>query len=68
MSPVGDGAVLVDAIAMTVVLNSLSVMSLLNMSFRSVQSCGLFGTCDMTYQMLPSAAFGILSEIFIPLI
>ena len=49
--------------AMTV-LNKASVVSLLNMSYISVLSCGLFGACDMPYQMLPSAAVGILSEIF----
>ena len=54
VSPLGDGAVLVDAIAMTA-LNSSSVMFSLNISSISVQSCGLFGTCDMPYQMLSSA-------------
>ena len=63
VSPVGEGAVLVDAIAMNV-LNSSAVMSLLNMSSISVHSCGLFGTCDMPYQILSRAAVGILSEIF----
>ena len=60
--PLGDGAVLVDSIAMTV-LNASTVMSLLNISSVSVHCCGLFGTCDMPYQMLSSAGGGILSEI-----
>ena len=63
VSPVGDGTVLVDAMTMTL-LNSSSVMSLLNMSSISVHSCGLFGTCDMPYQILSGATVGILSEIF----
>ena len=45
-------------------LNSSSVMSLLNMSSISVQSRGRFVTCDMPYQMLSSASVGILSDIF----
>ena len=48
---VENGAVLVDAMAITV-LNSSSVVSLLNISSISVQSYGLFGTCDIQYLML----------------
>ena len=62
VSPVGNGALLVDAMAMTV-LNVSSVMALLNISSISGQSCGLFGTCDIPYQMLSGAAVNILSEI-----
>ena len=58
VSPVGDGAVLVDVMAMTL-LNSSSVIFLLNISFISVQSCGLFATFDMPYQMLSIAPVGI---------
>ena len=63
MRPVGDGTVLVDAIAMTV-LDSSYVMSMLHMSSISVHCCGLIGTYDMPYQMLSRAAVGMLSDIF----
>ena len=61
--PVGDGAVFVDAMAMTVFYSSF-VMSLLNISSFSLHSCGLFGACDMPYQMLSSVSCGILVEFF----
>ena len=59
----GDGAVFVDAMIMTV-LNSSLVMSLLNISSISLQSCGVLGTCDIPYLMLSSASCGSLVEIF----
>ena len=62
VSPVGDGAVLVDAIAVTVLYSS-SAIYLLNMSSIIVLSRGLLDTCDIPYHMLSSAAVGILSEI-----
>ena len=61
-SPVEDGAVLVDAIAMTV-STSLFVISLLNISSVSEYSCGYFGICDIPCQMLSSAFLDILCEI-----
>ena len=49
MSPIGDGAVEVDAIVITL-LRSSTVIS--------------FGACDIPYQMLSRASLGILSELF----
>ena len=63
VGPAEDGDALVDAMAMTM-LSSSSVISLLKIPSISVQSCGLFGTCDMQYQWLSSAALDVLSEIF----
>ena len=49
VTPVRDGAVLVN--------------SLLNTVSMSVKSRSLLGTCDISYQMLSSASLGIFSEI-----
>ena len=62
--PVGDGTVLVEAMAMTA-LNLSSIIGYSNIFSISLQSCRLFGTCDTPYQMLSNANFGILSVIFL---
>ena len=57
VSPVGDSAMLVDAIFLISLRRCLCCI----LTFISVHSCSLFG---MAYQLLSRAANGILSDIF----
>ena len=55
--PVGDGAVFVEAMAMTAA-NSSSVIAFSNFYSVSLQSCGPFETSEISYQMLSRASLG----------
>ena len=67
MSPVGDGAVFVDAMAMTA-LNSSNVISLSKIVSMSVQSCGICGTCEIPFHILSKASSDILVVICVTVV
>ena len=46
-------------------LNSFSVIAFTKISSMSLQSFGLFGTCEIPYQMLVIASPGTFSDIFV---